>query len=150
MPMNDFVPVRIRPLQLTRCSRLCHRCEMECPAIWDHPLEQVRDYVDAALGRFAAELEAWERRAAPLPITPVLFLKAHLLLSLYPFESDHAFCASLQTNEPFRRFLGLQGESAPFDTACFSRMRRRLRKDPAVLTFYDALLADASVLLKTP
>jgi len=123
---------------------------MECPTIWDHPLEQVRDYVDAAMGRFAAELQAWERRAAPLSIAPVLFLKSHLLLSLYPFESDQAFCASLLTNGPFRRFLGLEGDSAPFDTASFSSMRRRLRKDPTLLSFYEAVLADASALLKSP
>ena len=102
----------------------------------DHPIREVKQLADAALGEMNEELQALYASSGRRSIPPERLLKSMLLMTLFSVRSERQFFEQLRYNLLFRWFLDMDMTGDAFDHSTFTNNRERfVQGDVAGLLF---------------
>jgi transposase len=124
-----------------RAGSLFSYVDIEARVAGDHPLRQIRVFVNEALGqldRTFAKLYADEGRPS---IPPERLLRASLLQLFYSIRSERQLMERLDFDLLFRWFVGLGVDDPVWDATVFTKNRDRLLNSEIAQQFLSALLA---------
>src|SRR5579859_3881008 len=92
----------------------------------DHPLRQIRVFVDRALHQMDAEFDRLYSSTGRPSIAPERLLRSSLLMVLYSIRSERQLMEQTNYNLLFRWFVGLEMDDPVWDVTVFTKNRERL------------------------
>ena len=101
----------------------------------DHPLRQVRAFVDDILRDMSREFDALYARHGRPSIPPERLLRAQLLPLFYSIRSERLLMEQLDYNILFRWFVGLEMDEPIWVPTVFSKNRDRLLQHAVAHSF---------------
>lgn len=109
----------------------------------DHPLRDVKRFVDQQLLEIKPMLDAAYASTGRPSVPPETLLKALLLRALYSVRSEAQLVERIRFDLLFRWFLDLRIDSDVFDASVFSCNRERLERSDVIGTFFDSIVRRA-------
>lgn len=109
----------------------------------DHPLQPIRQMVDAALENMSAVFSQMCSHTGRPSIPPEQLLKAMLLQVLYSIPSNVKLVEQIHFSILFRWFLGLGLDEPVWDHSSFSKNQERLTETDVAAQFLAAILEQA-------
>jgi transposase len=113
----------------------------------DHPLRQVRAFVDEILREMSREFDALYARHGRPSIPPERLLRAQLLQLFYSIRSERLLMEQLDYNILFRWFVGLEMDEPIWVPTVFSKNRDRLLQHAVAHSFFQRVVARATDLM---
>lgn len=110
----------------------------------DHPLREIRDLVEAVLGKMSAEFDGLYAVVGRPSIPPERLLRALLLQVFYSIRSERLLLEQLNYNLLFRWFVGLEIDDAVWNHAVFSKNRDRPLNQELGQLFFAQVRAQAA------
>jgi transposase len=115
--------------------------ESRVPA--DHPLREVKQLTDAALGELNSTFDAMYSIVGRPSIPPERLLRSTLLMAFYSIRSERQFCEQLDYNLLFRWFLDMDMDEETFDVTVFTKNRARLMEHEVAAKFFQQIVKQA-------
>ena len=110
----------------------------------NHPLRQIRQMMDVALGELWAHFESLYARRGRPSIPPERVLRALLLQVLYSIRSERQLMEQLEYNLLYRWFVGLNPDDAIWDVTVFTKNRERMLGGEVSQRLFESVLKQAS------
>jgi len=117
--------------------------EQRVPA--NHPLRQIREFVNAALAALDTEFARLYSADGRPSIAPERLLRAALIQILFSIRSERQLMEQMQYNLLFRWFVGLGIDDAVWVPTVFTKNRDRLLNTDIARQFLAAILAQKDV-----
>ena len=102
----------------------------------DHPIRQIKKFVDEILRRMNERFDAMYAQEGRPSIPPERLFKAKVLIALFSVRSENLFIEQLQYNLLYRWFLDMDLSEPAFDNSSFSKNQQRLMQHEAAKTFF--------------
>jgi transposase len=115
--------------------------DLEARIAADHPLRQVRELVNEALGQLDASFDKLYSDEGRPGIPPERLLRASLLQLFYSIRSERQLMERIDFDLLFRWFAGLGIDDPVWDATVFTKNRDRLLNTEIAQGFLSALLA---------
>ena len=128
-----------------RSGALFSYVDLEARVPTAHPLQAIREIVNAALADLGADFAALYAPLGRPSIAPEKLLRASLLQAFYSIRSERQLMERLQFDLLFRWFVGLGIDDAIWDHSVFSKNRDRLLEGEIAARFLAAVLTQPGV-----
>ena len=115
--------------------------DLEARIAADHPLRQVRELVNEALGQLDASFDKLYSDEGRPGIPPERLLRASLLQLFYSIRSERQLMERIDFDLLFRWFVGLGIDDPVWDATVFTKNRDRLLNTEIAQGCLSALLA---------